>query len=483
MALAACLQAAACGDDDKKACSASAGAECVPGLDGGSHVQLDGRVVSNAGDGSTASGDGSLAFGSDAGDRGPDGGQPVACDATNAPAIPALKLAPVAGIPKELNRIVFAAQPPGSSDWYLVQQTGTVHVLRDGAVLPTPFLDLTSQVDPALGIEDERGLLGIAFPPDYATSNKLYVYVVPTKGANMNRDSVLEFVRSAGADSAAPTRVIMRDDSSAVNHNGGTMVFDQDGLMYVGVGDGGGSCNDNKPGAPQDLGALYGKILRLDPRLPDPFAAAGNPFASTSGADPRVFHYGLRNPFRYSFDRLTGDLFIGDVGQNTYEEVDYAPAGSAGLNFGWPKYEGNHLLPAPAGDCQGDRSQRAGSTVTAPIVDILRTKDAPGPFGDFISVIGGYVYRGSAIPALAGLYLFGDYKGKRFGALRQCGGATSPITPIDRNANANEPNAAFFAAPAGQPPFDVLTAIVQDNAGELYFVANRNSLLKLVPGP
>lgn len=408
------------------------------------------------------------------GGGGTGGGEPVACDASAAPDVGKLALETVVG---GLDKVVYAAQPKGSSDWYLVQQTGTIRVFSNGALRPGNFLDLSSQIQLFSGaFDDERGLLGLAFPPDYAESGKFYVMLTPTTGADADSDMVLEFQRSANdpyvAD-ATPTRTILKLEKSMLNHNGGHIVFGPDGMLYVGTGDGGGSCNDNKVGAPQDPSSPFGKILRLDPKAPAPHAAAGNPF---DGDAARTLHYGLRNPYRFSFDRATGDLYIGDVGQDSYEEIDYVPAGAKGLNLGWAAFEGAH-----ADTCRG-RTLREGSTHTPPIVDIDRRRSATGPFSDYVSIIGGFVYRGSALPQLRGVYLFGDYTGQRMGALVQCGEQTSPITPILKNPDPNTPNAPAFKLPSGHPAFRQLTAIVEDNAGELYFVVNRTSLMKLVPG-
>lgn len=402
----------------------------------------------------------------------------VPCDPSVPPTLPKLNLEPVPGI-TGLTRLVFAAQPPGSRDWYLVQQTGTVHVLSDGVLSAAPFLDLSSQVAQNLGLGDERGLLSIAFPPDYATSHKFYVALTPTEGADSNRDTVLEYERVGDVAGSAPSRTLLQLPVSAVNHNGGTLAFDSKGLLYVGTGDGGGGCNDNQPGAPQDVNSPFGKLLRLDPSVASaPYAAANNPFAA-GGGDSRVLHYGLRNPFRYGVDRLTGDLYLGDVGQNLYEEADFAPAGASALNFGWPKYEGMHV-----DTCGADKALREGSTYTPPIVDVARAAGSPPPYGDWISIIGGRVYRGRAIPQLFGVYIYGDYLGKRMATLRQCGGTTSERTAIAKNRDANDPSAlSFGVASPGQPPFDALTAIVEGDDGELYFVANRSSLLKVVPAP
>lgn len=401
---------------------------------------------------------------------------PGKCDATAAPDVGKLALQQVPGA-TGLSRLVFAAQPPDSSDWYFLEQGGTIKVLTGGALKPTPFLNITSMITlmaPGL-IDDERGLLGLAFPPDYAASGKFYVMLTPQG----NADTVLEFKRSAAdpyvAD-AAPTKTLLKMPSSAFNHNSGHIVFGKDGFLYVGTGDGGGSCNSDQPGAPQDTKKLFGKVLRLDPNAAEPYGAAGNPFADGSGGDARIWLYGLRNPYRFAFDKATDDLYIGDVGQDQYEELDFVAAGGKGINFGWPAIEGLHM-----GTCAG-RSLGAGATPVAPVFEADRRRGQTGPYADWISIIGGQVYRGSTLPQLQGVYIFGDYRGNRMVALRQCGATTSPLTPILKKADANQTGASFKSA-GGAPALTDLTGIVSDNDGEIYLVANRNTLLKIVAAP
>ncbi|MET0287814.1 MAG: PQQ-dependent sugar dehydrogenase [Polyangiales bacterium] len=402
----------------------------------------------------------------------PDSGlPPITCDASKAPTVPALKLEAVPGV-GSLDKLVFAAQPPGSSDWYLVQQTGQVRVLSNGALKAGNFLDVSSEIQLSNIGDDERGLLGLAFAPDYATSGKLYVMMTPTRGGNANRDSLIEYTRTG--ETAGMPKDIVRLPASESNHNGGNMVFDADGLMYVGTGDGGGACNNNgESGGAQDPKSLFGKILRLDLKnAAGNYAAAGNPFTAPAG-DPRVLHYGLRNPYRFGLDRRTGDLYIGDVGQDDFEEVDFAPADAKGLNFGWPTYEGTQM-----GTC-GNKPLNPGSTATPPIVHIPRKS---GQFADYKSVIGSAPYRGSAIAGLQGVLLFGDYVGARYQALVQCGDDTSAVTIFLRERNANMPNVPGFTRAAGVSAITSLVAIVQGSDDELYLVANRNTLLKVVPG-
>jgi len=473
--LAAC-GLAACGNDPTKRGACDDGS-CSPEEDSGRDAFVPAsdaghRDAQSASDAARA-GDAAPLVDAGLADAGP-----AACDASVPPTLPSLALTTVVA---GRDRLVFAAQPRGSSDWYLVHQKGRIDVLSGGAVRGDAFLDLSALVNQGLDANDERGLLGLAFAPDYATSGKFYVALTPNRDgqSELNRDLVLEYERS-GTDpyraDLATRKTILALEPSAGNHNGGNLLFGPDGMLYVGSGDGGGSCNSDKPGTPQDPSSLFGKILRLDPNGAEPYAAAGNPFSGASG-DARVLHYGVRNPFRFGFDSLTGDFYFGDVGQDSYEEVSFAPAGAKGLNFGWAASEGN-----ASGTCS-NRALRPGSTETKPILSIDRPKAGAqdGPFRDYVSIIGGHVYRGSAIPALRGVYLFGDYTGRRMGALRQCEGRTSPPAVLRkaRDPNTTEP---YFTLPMGAT-FVELTAILEDEAHELYMVVNRSSLLKVVPGP
>ncbi len=433
--------------------------------DGGSG---DGAARGGSDANGNPAGEASLADAARASDAGP-----ASCD--REPDVQNLALEPVAGA-GTLTKLVFAAQPPGSSDWYLVLQTGTIRVLTGGALRDGSFLDVSSQIV-LVDDGDERGLLGLAFAPDYPTSGKFYVMMTATEGADANRDFVIEYQRSADPYAADPAsaKQLLALPASAPNHNGGTVTFGPDGMLYVGTGDGGGGCNDVEYEAPQQTSSPFGKILRLDPEAPAPYAASGNPFAN-SGGDARVLHYGLRNPFRFAFDRLTGDLFIGDVGQDSYEELDFAASGAQGLDFGWAAFEGTHADTCP------NHMLAAGAAHTPPIDEIDRRKGQLGPFADWVSIMGGVTYRGQALPQLAGVHLYGDYTGARMRALRKCGDLMSPIATIDKDCDPNAPDEACFRH-ANVPSFRELTAMVEDGAGELYFVANRSLLLKVVARP
>jgi glucose/arabinose dehydrogenase len=496
----AVILASACGDDTKDPANDAGGANNTGGTQGTSGTNnngADGGATAGNNNGNANDGNGNAANTNGGGSTGSStsgnnggttgntgtsgtstGGTP--CDASKAPTVGTLGLEVVNST---FSRLVDAAQPPGSTDWYLVQQTGQIIVLSGGEKKSAAFLDVSSDVT-GLGNAssgDERGLLGLTFAPDYATSGKFYVAITLTAS---NTDVVREYTRSSAdpyvADAASKKDVVVLP-SSATNHNGGVVRFGPDGMLYIGTGDGGGSCSDNKGDAPQDVGELFGKILRVDPSKTFPDNGAdGNPFAANG--DARVYHYGLRNPFRFNFDRGTGDLYIGDVGQNHLEEVSFAASGSSGINFGWPVYEGNTLTSAT---CKtGTAFMPQGANPTAPIFDVNRRTGSPmrSPlYGDWVSVIGGVVYRGSALPSLTGVYLFGDYTGQRMAALCKSGAATSPVTPVNKGCDANAPTEACLAPKGGGAALSQLMAIVEGNDGEMYIVGNRTTLFKIVP--
>jgi glucose/arabinose dehydrogenase len=459
----------------------SGGAAGSPAGTGGT-----GMVSGAGGDGVVAGSAGISAAGA--------GGMPVAvaCDASKKPAIGALGLRKVFQS-SDLATVSFAAQPPDSDDWYFVEQRGRIRVLSGGALKPAPFYDVTSEI--ALDASyDERGLHSIAFAPDYATSGLFYIVLTPTKGDRQDKDLLLEHKRSAADPYVAdmtPVRTIMSLDGAPEDgrqfpniHNSYMAKFGPDGLLYMGMGDGGGMCNNNQGfvGAPQDIQSPNGKLLRFDLAAEAPYGAAGNPFVADG--DPRVLHYGLRNPFRFGWDLETGDFYIGDVGQDTHEELNVVPKDAKGLNFGWASEEANEPT------CSG-HDQRPGSTVTPPIFFTthgggggLAPACSTSPFCDYSSIVAGAVYRGSAIPALKGAFLFGDWAGDNMAALYHCGDKTSEVTPIDYTRDVNVPDDGYFVSVGdGVPAIASLTQIVEDHARELYLVVNENALLQIVPAP
>jgi len=258
---------------------------------------------------------------------------------------------------------------------YVTERKGTVRVVVDGSARPEPFLDVRGAVESGF---QERGLLSIAFAPDFASSRLFYAFY--TAKSPLGELTVAEYrAQSPESASATPVRIVLKvPHSSDQNHNGGQLQFGPDGLLYVSTGDGGGA-NDTDNDA-QNAGSRLGKILRLDVRQPTPSA--------------QVYALGLRNPWRFSFDRQTGDMLIGDVGQGEREEIDFAPAGAApGLNFGWRCWEGTIRTPGVA-SCETPGHIR-------PVIEHTHS-------AGWSSITGGYVVRDPALPALLGRYLYGD---------------------------------------------------------------------------
>ena len=286
--------------------------------------------------------------------------------------------------------VYVTAPPQDHARVMVVEQPGVIRVVRGGRTLGRPFLDIRSSVTSG----GEQGLLGLAFAPDYAASGRFYVYYTDRAG----REVVAEYRRGAGADAAdrGSARIVLRMADPEANHNGGSLNFGPDGLLYIGTGDGGGANDQHgRRGNGQNLGSLLGKLLRIDPR-----ASAGksysvpesNPFAGRAGARREIYAYGLRNPWRFSFDRSTGDIAIGDVGQDAVEEIDFARKDRArGVNYGWRAWEGrrrNFDEPAPGA-----------------VFPVLTKRHS----GGWCSITGGYIIRDPALPALAGHYVYGDY--------------------------------------------------------------------------
>jgi glucose/arabinose dehydrogenase len=289
----------------------------------------------------------------------------------------------------------------GSGRLFITEQAGRIMVVRDGAPLPEPFLDLTALVG-ANG--NEQGLLSVAFHPRYAENGLLYVNYTDRQG-----DTVIARY-SVSADSPdradpASAKVLLTVEQPAANHNGGLITFGPDGMLYVGLGDGGAA--GDPWGNGQKLDTLLGKLLRLDVDGGDPYAIpAGNPFVGRDGVRPEIWAYGLRNPWRFSFDRATGDLYIADVGQNAQEEVNFQPASSAGgENYGWNTMEGDACF------------RGAGCDQTGLVIPVAVYSHSGQDGG--CSITGGYVYRGAAFPQLAGTYLYTDYCTGNLWGLRQ----------------------------------------------------------------
>jgi glucose/arabinose dehydrogenase len=274
---------------------------------------------------------------------------------------------------------------------FVVSQFGTIHIVQDGQVLAAPFIDLTDRLTSR---SNEQGLLGLAFHPDYEENGWFYV----NYSARDDGDTIIArySVSADDPNTADPDSemVLLRIDQPYPNHNGGMMTFGSDGYLYIAAGDGGSQGDPQGNG--QNTHALLAKILRIDVDGGEPYGIpADNPFADGVNGAPEVWHYGLRNPWRFSFDRETGDMYVADVGQNTYEEVNFVPAGVSGVNFGWNLYEGLHPYSG----------QPAPSDVVMPFAEYAHNEGQ--------SVTGGYVYRGSLVPALQGIYLYADFASGR----------------------------------------------------------------------
>jgi len=277
----------------------------------------------------------------------------------------------------------FVAAPRGdTSRLMVVEQAGRIRVVRNGRKLSRPFLDIRSDVSAG----GERGLLSMAFAPDYATSHRVYVYYTGRNG-----DVKIDELQASGDSADASTRrnVITIAHSTFPNHNGGQLEFGPDGKLYAGIGDGGSENDPNRNG--QKLSTLLAKLIRIDPKPGGGYSVpADNPFVGRSGVRPEIYAYGLRNPYRFSFDRLTGDLIVADVGQNKIEEVDFAARGkAAGANYGWSAFEGRN------------RFHGGASGTVFPVVQQSHSNG-------WCAIIGGYVVRDRALRGLYGRYIYGD---------------------------------------------------------------------------
>jgi glucose/arabinose dehydrogenase len=288
---------------------------------------------------------------------------------------------------------------------FVVEQAGVIRVMRDGRLLPAPFLDIRRRVIAG----GEMGLLSVAFHPRYAANGRFFVNYTSQEGGL--KTVIAEYrVSRANPDVADPTeRVLLEIAQPFRNHNGGLNLFGPDGMLYIGMGDGGSAGDPMNNG--QRLDTLLGKLLRIDVDGETPYRSPpDNPFSGRADARPEIWAYGLRNPWRFSFDRVTGRLHLGDVGQNALEEVDLVERGG---NYGWNTMEGS-------------RCYRTSTCSTAG----LRPPIAEYAHAEGCSVTGGLVYRGSRIRGLVGRYLFGDYCSGRMWALAESGAGRWIMSPL-----------------------------------------------------
>jgi len=403
---------------------------------------------------------------------------------------PAVGLKPVAdGL---TSPVTLTSPGDGSGRSFVVDQVGLIRVLMpDGTLRPEPFLDLRSRMVALMSGFDERGLLGLAFHPQYAANGRLFVYYsAPLRAggpAGFNHTShISEFRVSADPNRGDPAseRILLQVDEPQFNHNAGTLLFGpDDGDLYISLGDGGGANDvglghvadwyaDNAGGNGQDVTEnLLGSILRIDVDAGAPYAIPpDNPFAGTPGLD-EVWAYGFRNPYRMSFDSGgSHQLFVGDVGQNSWEEVSIVTAGG---NYGWNVKEATHCFdaespnqePASCPDVVGPGHPRTGDPLIDPIIEYPQARlGGPG-----VAVVGGHVYRGSALPQFRGRYVFGDWSrsfGQPSGSLFVAKPRTRGLWEMQELRVATSPTGRLNAR---------LLGFGQDAAGELYALTTNNT--------
>lgn len=361
---------------------------------------------------------------------------------------------------------LYVTSPPGDTDrLFIVEQDGLIKILRDGVVLATPFLDVSAiTLSPADGGNTEEGLLGLAFHPDYASNGWFFIYHTDSGGS---QQTVARYTVSANPDVADPTS---RVQVIALNHpyddqNGGMLAFGPlDGHLYIGVGDGGGVCDPNGNG--QDINTNLGKILRLDVDSLPP-STTGNPFDGAVPGNDEIWSYGVRNPWRFSFDRIHGQMLIGDVGEDIWEEIDcQPPLSGGGENYGWSRYEGP-VCPSPSPSCPG-----TGGCLITGYVPPIRTYDHQTDIFS-CSVTGGYVYRGCRMADLHGTYFYADYCSNQIRSFRVDDTCATSATDILRTADLDPDG------PGGQLIWSI-TSFGEDARGELY-VVGFSEIFKILP--
>jgi glucose/arabinose dehydrogenase len=330
----------------------------------------------------------------------------------------------------------------GTGRIFVVEQTGFIWVVQDGQTSNDPFLDISGLLsdDVFRGGYTERGLLGLAFHPDYKTNGTFFIDYTDVNGNTVVARYKVSADDPNKADPTSATTILTQNQPYE-NHNGGDLAFGPDGYLYIGFGDGGSQGDPQGNG--QNKNTFLAKILRIEVNADTYTVPDTNPFVGEADAKPEVWAYGLRNPWRFSFDRKTGDLYIADVGGDDFEEVNFQPAGSkGGENYGWNAWEGNEQH----------------SQVQADVVPPIATYSHK----DGCSITGGYVYRGAKLPDLDGTYFFGDY----------CNGR---IWTIQRNAAGQ-----WMTALSGwQPGKYVVTSFGEDEAGELYLADYKGTIYRL----
>ncbi len=334
-----------------------------------------------------------------------------------------------------LSTPVYLTSPAGDPRLFVVEKNGRVRVIRDGVVLPTPFLDLSAAVSSG----GEQGLLSIAFHPDYASNGFMYASYTDRAGATQ----IVRYAVSADPDAADPSSavLVLSVAQPFSNHNGGLILFGGDGFLYVGLGDGGSGADPLGHG--QNTGTLLGSLLRIDVDGGSPYAIPGdNPFANDPSARAEIWAYGLRNPWRWAFDE--GLLYVADVGQDAWEEVNVVPAGQGGLNYGWNLAEGDHCFGPPTCD---------RSDFVVPALEYAH------PSG--CAITGGFVYRGSDLPEISGHYFYSDFCAGWIRSFRYDGAAVTDTRQWDF------------------PDVGGVTSFGADAAGELYVLSESGTVYRL----
>jgi len=376
----------------------------------------------------------------------------LSCSGNGGPGDPAviptpsvdLALQPVAS---GLSSPVHLASPPNDNRLFVVEQPGRIRIIQNGALIPAPFLDIDAKVLSG----GERGLLSVAFHPSYSTNRHFFVYYTDNNGDIQVERYTASATSPNTADAASARPILNVPHPGNSNHNGGQLAFGPDGFLYIGTGDGGSG--GDPPNNAQNRNVLLGKILRLDVNPSGSGAytvPASNPFVGQANVRSEIWAYGLRNPWRFSFDRAGSVLYIGDVGQNRREEIDAVALAPSGVNFGWRIMEGTGCHN-PAMLCD-----QAGLTLPVHEYDTS---------GGNCAVTGGFVYRGTAIPQVVGLYFFSDYCKGGLRSFRLVNGAATDV---------REWNAGVGAT---------ITSFGEDRNGELYVLSHGGTVGKLIVAP
>lgn len=347
--------------------------------------------------------------------------------------------------------LLVTAPPRDVSRIFVVEQTGKIKIIKWGTLLPIPFIDLGSRIS----FGGERGLLGLAFHPDYVDNGRFFVNYTDGSGNTV----VAEYHVSADPDVATTSEtLVLTFTQPFANHNGGHLAFGPDGYLYIAAGDGGSG--GDPMGNGQSINTMLGKLLRIDVNGTPPYASpSSNPFFGATPGFDEIWAYGLRNPWRFSFDRVSGDLYIGDVGQDRFEEIDYTPALTpGGVNYGWNTVEGNgHCYPSGSGCDQ--------TGLTLPALEYDHSQGC--------SVTGGYLYRGCKMPDLRGTYFYADFCSAFVRTFQISGGAVT--NPQDRTAD---------LVPGGGLGIGHISSFGEDARGELYITdLNDGEVFRIIPGP